>query len=122
MADYYSLLSRAVSNLRKKSPAAARRAIYARARKALIGQLRSLKPPLPESDIAREENALDVAVKRLAPAAAPARAACPPPPPVSPTERSHSRAQRSGRGAVGFGSRRHSARFGGGSRRCGTRF
>ena len=65
MADYYSLLSRAVSNLPKSSPASARRAIYDRARKALIGQLRSLKPPLPESDIAREENALDVAVKRL---------------------------------------------------------
>ena len=65
MADYYSLLSRAVSNLPKSSPASARRAIYDRARKALIGQLRSLKPPLPESDIAREENALDVAVEKL---------------------------------------------------------
>src|ERR1700722_9236475 len=86
MADYYSLLSRAVSNLPKSSPASARRAIYDRARKALIGQLRSLKPPLPESDIAREENALDVAVKRLeaefesAPAAPPAPAASPAPP------------------------------------------
>src|SRR6202041_2482044 len=65
MADYYSLLSRAVSNLPKSSPASARRAIYDRARKALIGQLRSLKPALPESDIAREENALDAAVSRL---------------------------------------------------------
>src|SRR5271168_1205650 len=88
MADYYSLLSRAVSNLPKSSPASARRAIYDRARKALIGQLRSLKPPLPESDIAREENALDVAVKRLeaefepAPAASPAPAA--PPAPAGP--------------------------------------
>ncbi len=65
MADYYSLLSRAVANLPKSSPASARRAIYDRARKALIGQLRSLKPALPESDIAREENALDVAVSRI---------------------------------------------------------
>ena len=83
MADYYSLLSRAVSNLPKSSPASARRAIYDRARKALIGQLRSLKPALPESDIAREENALDAAVSRLEaefepPAAAPAA----PPPPI----------------------------------------
>ena len=93
MADYYSLLSRAVSNLPKSSPASARRAIYDRARKALIGQLRSLKPPLPESDIAREENALDVAVKRLEaefepqPAAPPAPAASPAPaaPPAPPT-------------------------------------
>ena len=94
MADYYSLLSRAVSNLPKSSPASARRAIYDRARKALIGQLRSLKPALPESDIAREENALDAAVTRLeaefgppavAPPAAPARPVAtprPPPPPM----------------------------------------
>jgi hypothetical protein len=87
MADYYSLLSRAVSNLPKSSPASARRAIYDRARKALIGQLRSLKPALPESDIAREENALDAAVSRLEaefepPAAAPPVA--PTPPPVRP--------------------------------------
>jgi len=98
MADYYSLLSRAVSNLPKSSPASARRAIYDRARKALIGQLRSLKPALPESDIAREENALDAAVSRLEaefepPAAAPPAAPTPPPvrpaaparPPLAPT-------------------------------------
>src|SRR5271167_3690884 len=65
MADYYSLLSRAVANLPQPSPASARRAIYDRARKALIAQLRSLKPQLPESDIAREENALEAAVARL---------------------------------------------------------
>jgi hypothetical protein len=89
MADYYSLLSRAVSNLPKSSPASARRAIYDRARKALIGQLRSLKPALPESDIAREENALDAAVSRLEaefgpPAAAPPAPPTPPPPPSRP--------------------------------------
>jgi hypothetical protein len=65
MADYYSLLARAVANLPKTSPPATRRAIYERARKALTNQLRSLKPPLPESDIAREERALDEAVARL---------------------------------------------------------
>src|SRR5271170_1358128 len=65
MADYYSLLSRAVANLPPSSPAASRRAIYDRARKALVAQLRSLKPQLPESDIAREENALEEAVARL---------------------------------------------------------
>ncbi len=137
MADYYSLLSRAVSNLPKSSPASARRAIYDRARKALIGQLRSLKPPLPESDIAREENALDVAVKRLEaefepqprrfsgarrssgaadPAARQARCALAAAGHAtttgSPAEGSHSRVQRRGGGAVGFGSRRRSARFG----------
>src|SRR6185437_7523448 len=65
MADYYSLLARAVANLPKSSPPSTRRAIYERARKALTNQLRSLKPPLPESDIAREERALDDAVTRL---------------------------------------------------------
>ena len=65
MADYYSLLARAVANLPKSSPPSTRRAIYDRARKALTTQLRSLKPQLPESDIAREERALDEAVSRL---------------------------------------------------------
>jgi hypothetical protein len=95
MADYYSLLARAVANLPKTSPPSTRRAIYERARKALTNQLRSLKPQLPESDIAREERALDEAVARLEsefepanaevhafPAAdAPAQAPPPPPPP-----------------------------------------
>src|SRR5579862_9870552 len=94
MADYYSLLARAVANLPKTSPPSARRAIYERARKALTNQLRSLKPQLPESDIAREERALDDAVARLEtefepavaevqalPHAEPAAAPPPPPPP-----------------------------------------
>ena len=47
MADYYSLLARAVANLPKTSPPSTRRAIYERARKALTYQLRSLMPQLP---------------------------------------------------------------------------
>lgn len=43
----------------------ARRAIYERARKALLGQLRKIEPPIPETDIARENVALDEAVARL---------------------------------------------------------
>ena len=50
MADYQSLLTRAVANLPPTSAPAARAAIYERARKALVTQLRSLRPPLPESD------------------------------------------------------------------------
>jgi hypothetical protein len=89
MADYYSLLSRAIANLPQSSPAAARRAIYDRARKALVAQLRSLKPQLPESDIAREERALEAAVARLesefgSPQGAPGATGKPEaPPPVS---------------------------------------
>ena len=65
MADYQSLLTRAVANLPSGGTPATREAIYVRARKALIEQLRSLRPPLPESDIAREANALDAAIAQV---------------------------------------------------------
>jgi len=75
MADYQSLLTRAVANLPPSSPAAARQAIYERARKALVTQLRSLRPPLPESDITREETALDRAIAAVEAKFSPAEAA-----------------------------------------------
>ena len=62
MADYRPLLTRAVANLPSTSTVAARRAIYERARKAQLAQLGTLGPPLPESDIAGEEEALDQAI------------------------------------------------------------
>jgi hypothetical protein len=65
MADYYTLLAKAVSNLPKSGPEPARRAIYDRARKALVRQLRSLGPALSEADIAREEAALEAAIGKL---------------------------------------------------------
>jgi len=65
MADYHSLLMRAVANLPSAGTPATREAIYMRARKALIEQLRSLRPPLPESDIAREATALDAAIAQI---------------------------------------------------------
>ncbi len=65
MADYHSLLMRAVANLPNAGTPATRAAIYGRARKALLEQLRSLRPPLPESDIAREETALDAAIAEI---------------------------------------------------------
>lgn len=64
MADYYPLLSRAVGGL-SDSSAEARRSIYERARKALIGQLQAIQPPIAEADIARETDALDEAVARI---------------------------------------------------------
>ena len=91
MADYYPLLAKALAGLPSTTTPDARRAIYDRARKALIGQLRSLKPPLSEDVIAREEAALDAAVARLEgergappPAAAPEPAAAPNPPAAAP--------------------------------------
>ena len=88
MADYYSLLAKAVSNLPKAGPEPARKAIYDRARKALVRQLRSLGPALSEADIAREEAALETAIGKLegqfSPAAPtpPSSAGARPPPPV----------------------------------------
>ena len=90
MADYHSLLTRAVANLPSGGTSATRDAIYNRARKALLEQLRSLRPPLPESDIAREANALDAAIAKIegaygrqdaAPASTPSPPAAPPPSP-----------------------------------------
>src|SRR5277367_1973438 len=65
IADYHSLLMRAVVNLPNAGTPATRGAIYERARKALVEQLRSLRPPLPESDITREETALDAAIAEI---------------------------------------------------------
>ena len=65
MADYHSLLMRAVANLPNSGTPATRAAIYGRARNALLEQLRSLRPPLPESDITREERALDAAIAEI---------------------------------------------------------
>jgi len=64
MADYYPLLSRAIGALSDPS-AEARRSIYERARKALVGQLQAIQPPIAEADIARETDALDEAVARI---------------------------------------------------------
>jgi hypothetical protein len=88
MADYYPLLARALDALPDRTPAL-RKAVYDRARNALISQLRSLDPPLSEADIDLERRALDAAIERLevdhgglpAPANDPAR---PPEPVVSP--------------------------------------
>jgi hypothetical protein len=64
MADYYPLLARALDALPDRTPAL-RKAVYDRARNALISQLRSLDPPLSESDIDLERRALDAAIERL---------------------------------------------------------
>ena len=64
MADYYPLISRAVSGL-DKNTGENRRALYDRARVALVGQLRGVQPTLEESDITRERLALEEAIRKV---------------------------------------------------------
>ncbi|WP_439497936.1 histidine kinase [Bosea sp. (in: a-proteobacteria)] len=64
MADFYPILARAIAGLPDKSPEA-RRAVYDRAKAALVAQLRSLDPPVGEAEIMRERLALDEAVARV---------------------------------------------------------
>src|SRR5215470_13343351 len=64
MADYYPLISRAVAALEKNS-GENRRAIYERARAALLAQLRGVTPALEESDITRERLALEESIRKV---------------------------------------------------------
>lgn len=89
MADYYPLIARAIAGLDPAASGETRRALYERARTALIGQLRNVQPALSEAEITRERLALEDAVrrveaeaaKRARPDAARPRADAPPPPP-----------------------------------------
>ncbi|MVT70021.1 hypothetical protein GPL21_33600 [Bradyrhizobium pachyrhizi] len=65
MADYYPLIARAIAGLDPNAPGEARRALYARARTALIQQLRGVQPPLSESEITRERLSLEEAVRKV---------------------------------------------------------
>src|SRR6202171_2110555 len=79
MADYYPLIARAIAGLDPSAPGESRRALYERARSALIAQLRSVEPPLSESEITRERLSLEEAVRKVESEAA-QRARSPPRP------------------------------------------
>src|SRR3974390_689090 len=64
MADYYPLIARAVAGLEKNS-GENRRALYERARAALLAQLRGLPPALDKSDITRERLALEESIRKV---------------------------------------------------------
>src|SRR5829696_2108691 len=64
MADYHPLILRAVEALDKNS-GENRRALYERARTALVAQLRGVVPALDESEITRERLALEEAIRKV---------------------------------------------------------
>ena len=64
MTDYQSLIARAVEGL-DLHKVETRRALYERARTALVTQLRAVDPPLSESAIAKERLALESAIRKV---------------------------------------------------------
>lgn len=85
MADYKELLRRAVEALPENN-GAARRAVYEKARAALVGQLRAINPPLPARDITTHRLQLEDCIRQVEQAASEAVIAnigqepAPPPP------------------------------------------
>jgi hypothetical protein len=62
MADYKELLRRAIEILPENN-GAARRAVYEKARSALVGQLRAINPPLPARDITQHRLQLEDCIR-----------------------------------------------------------
>lgn len=89
MADYKELLRRAVEALPENN-GAARRAVYEKARAALVGQLRAINPPLAARDITAHRLQLEDCIRQVEQEASEAviaglgssREESPPPPPV----------------------------------------
>jgi hypothetical protein len=64
MADYFTLINKAINGLPEQN-SETRKAVYDRARTALLKQLRGMTPALPEKDITRERLALEEAIRKL---------------------------------------------------------
>jgi hypothetical protein len=64
MADYYSVLARAVVNL-DSGDAAAREELYQRARSIIVAELRRQNPRISALTLTREQAALEAAIRRL---------------------------------------------------------
>ena len=82
MADYHPLISRAVNGLTKNT-GENRRALYERARTALVNQLRGVEPALDEFDITRERLALEEAIRKVEAEASKRHPEMPEPPSIS---------------------------------------
>jgi len=61
MADYYPLIAKAVMGLN----ALDRRTLYERGRNALMAELKTITPPLRQSDITKELLAFEHAVQKV---------------------------------------------------------
>jgi len=90
MADYKELLRRAIESLSENN-GAARRAVYEKARSALVGQLRAINPPLPARDITQHRLQLEDCIRDVEREASEANIAglkasteAPPPKPAAP--------------------------------------
>jgi len=89
MAEYYTVLRRAIAGIDPNVPET-RRSVYDKARNALIGQLKAVDPPLTTAEISRQRLELEEAIRRVereagsglggAPAPRPRPAATRPPP------------------------------------------
>lgn len=64
MPAYYDVIAKAVAALDGHT-VATRRALYDRARSALIAQLRAIDPPLADKDVERQRLALDDAIEQV---------------------------------------------------------
>src|SRR5262249_52252070 len=80
MAEYYSVLKKAIGGL-DSNQAEARRAVYDKARNALIGQLKAVDPPLTTAEISRQSPEVGEGVRKVG------REAAPGPGPARPTSR-----------------------------------
>ena len=65
MADYYSVLARAVLDLDTTDDPAARKELYERARRFVVAELRKQNPEISRQAIRREQAALEAAVRRI---------------------------------------------------------
>ena len=64
MTDFHSVLSRAIEALPEKT-GEARRAVYDRARGALVRQLQSIDPPLSPAEITSQRLSLEESIRKV---------------------------------------------------------
>ncbi|MCW5713110.1 MAG: hypothetical protein KIT43_01160 [Bauldia sp.] len=64
MAEFYTLIERAVGRLQPNTESA-RRDVYARARSAVVQELRAVNPPLAPAELSRREHELEEAIRKV---------------------------------------------------------